>query len=748
MELIDNDGFMSPASNAASSPIKVPVQIPSMDVPSSPMRYSKNQSNKPKARPTVTPRTFTRFFTPRPSRAKTGRVGASRQALRDITAAAANQKSNPRLSSRQQDSIRLFEDADDIAIRARKRRKACPPISSETTPDRSSPLKRISANTPKCLNENGSDSGSDQETYDTEDDNVQYKTTNQPKVMQRVEPIVRSRIPGVVHDLLYRQSGLGTTTQQRSPLFNGQDWQYETSNFYTTPKDRHVCDNLGDPTEHAMPFCAVGCNRNSLMAIGDEEGGIRLLETARFSKPHFHKAYLTFRPHSNAILDLAFSPDDLLLATASGDQTSQIIDMPTQRAICTLAIHSSSLKQVMFQPGSSSVIATSSRDGNVGLWDLRCKGSERPVRDLRISLDGPESGHTSGGKTIYGAHIDAIMGAHASRASLPSPNMPKVAEPTTTHDVPSKTERPSRRGDVSITAMAFLQADREHLLVTASEADATVKLWDLRTTHSRLRTGYSVALSSTQQPHSHTKHRHFGITSMALGGDSGRIYTLCRDNTVYAYSTAHLILGNAPELDRSNTSHSLGTRRSRFAHTTEKEGLGPIYGFRHPQMHATTFYVRLAVRPAKDDQSELLAVGSSDGCAVVWPTDERYMRHHDVDTGNRKVDHSGSGNPYATPPTSAALSRPPLSRFPSSRLGDTIPIYSHGTPLVRGHSREVTAVSWAHGGEFVSVSDDFTVRCWREDAERARGLRTQGEGEGRRWGCGWADVDEKWDDLR
>lgn len=121
---------------------------------------------------------------------------------------------------------------------------------------------------------------------------------------------------------------------------------------------------------------------NSLIAVGDEDGGIRLLESAKDEKPEFSEPYLKFRPHTNAILDLAFSPDDLLLATASGDQTSQVIDMPNQRAIFTMAGHVSSVKQVCFQPGSSSVIASSSRDGSVQIWDLRCRGFDAPVRDI------------------------------------------------------------------------------------------------------------------------------------------------------------------------------------------------------------------------------------------------------------------------------------------------------------------------------------------------------------------------------
>src|ERR1700748_78449 len=97
---------------------------------------------------------------------------------------------------------------------------------------------------------------------------------------------------------------------------------------------------------------------------------------AGFSKPH-----LIFQPHAaNAIMDLAFSSDDSLLATASGDQTAQIIDVRTQSAVFALCKHTSSVKQICFQPGNDKVIATSSRDGTVQLWDLRCSGASVNTR--------------------------------------------------------------------------------------------------------------------------------------------------------------------------------------------------------------------------------------------------------------------------------------------------------------------------------------------------------------------------------
>ncbi|KAL8818691.1 MAG: hypothetical protein Q9223_002728 [Gallowayella weberi] len=734
---MDNDTLPSPLASVSTSADTVE----DGDVPSSPIRPSKSDGGKPKARPTVTPRTFTRFFTPRSSFTRGGKIGASRQALKDITASAANRNPSVRGRPLGKDPISIFEDAENNSVPARKKRKTQEPLSPVVTLAGSSPLKRLSEPASKTMQDSYIEDDSELTDDHVEEENpLQAKVVHQPTEIQSPRPIVRSKQRGAVVGLLSRELGLEAPIRHRLPLCHGQDPQYETANFYSTPKDSHPCVNLNDASLHALPFCIASCNTESLVAVGDEEGGIRLLETAKAGNPGFDKPYLTLRPHVNAILDLAFSPDDLLLATASGDQTSQVIDMPTQHTIHTMTGHTGTLKQVMFQPGRSSVVATSSRDGSVRIWDLRCKGFDTPVHNLHVSLDGPGASDTSRGlpkNMIYTRCVDAIIGVHSSGGSL-APSLCRATDSNATNDLPSKSEPRSRNGDVSVTAMSFLSPGREHLLLTASEADATVKLWDLRATYSHRRSTKPIPLSSTRQPQHHTRYRHFGITSMALSGDSARLYTLCRDSTIYAYSTAHLILGHAPEL---SSTPPVGFHKSRFRHTTEKEGLGPIYGFRHPQFHATSFYVRLAVRSAKDDRSELLAVGSSDMAAVVFPTDERYMQRSPSRT---RLEPTATFSPLTPPPSASRLSLPRVSS--SSHINDTIPIYNHGTALVRGHKDEVTAVNWAHGGELVTVSDDFTARCWREDGATARGLRMVGEGEGRRWRCGWADEGEGLDD--
>ncbi|KAI4185787.1 MAG: hypothetical protein L6R41_003902 [Letrouitia leprolyta] len=119
--------------------------------------------------------------------------------------------------------------------------------------------------------------------------------------------------------------------------------------------------------------------------------------------------------------------------------------MPPQRASYTLAAHKSSVKQVKFQPGNASVIATCSRDGSIRIWDLRCQGSQAPAQEIRVSLDGPEDSKAASG--------------------------------------PAK-------------SMTLLSPRHEHLLISASEGDASVKLWDLRTTHTLRRSTATVTASS------------------------------------------------------------------------------------------------------------------------------------------------------------------------------------------------------------------------------------------------------------
>lgn len=424
---------------------------------------------------------------------------------------------------------------------------------------------------------------------------------------------------------------------------------------------------------------------------------------------------------------MVFSQDDNLLATASGDQSARVVDVTKQTTLAILDDHSASLKQVRFQPGSnsSSVLATSSRDGAVQIWDLRCKGIS-PKQSWNAGVrNGPIT--RSGTPPTYGRPIYSIHDAHRQVDRI-LVNQQVVAG----NDTPGRGEVAGRIGDVSVTAISFLPEGNEHLLLTASEADTSVMLWDLRCLHSKANRKNQVAISKTRQPESHNQWRHFGINSINVGGDGSRLYALCKDNTIYTYSTSHLILGHAPELSLDNPGRRLPPQET-------KEGLGPMYGFRHPKLHATSFYVKSALRTAKQGKSEMLAVGSSEGCAILFPTDERYLPK---DRSRDRQYLNTSAPNFSRQP---GLRRNESSFGLGARVQETIPISTNGTPLIRGHDREVGSLTWSADGDLVTVGDDFIIRRWRE-GEDARDLRIGGEAEGRRWGCGWAKVSEQYDE--
>jgi WD40 repeat protein len=378
------------------------------------------------------------------------------------------------------------------------------------------------------------------------------------------------------------------------------------------------------------------------------------------------------------------------------------------------------------------VLATSSRDGSVYVWDLRCRGSDRPAREVHVALNGdvPVAGPVS--KTMtYAVRTNGFTNAHQ--------NAYKLRRPCLGGDAPSRTEKCRETAGVSITAISFLPSGQEHLLLSACESNSTVKLWDLRSTYNSRANAKQMPLSSTCEPDSH-RWRQWGIGSMNISSDGARLYTLCKDNTIYAYSTAHLVLGSAPELSSS-------TSRPRKLAKAET-GLGPLYGFRHPKFHASTFYVKSSLRPARLQHTEILAVGSSDGCAVLFPTDERYLSQSMQNGTSGKSEQDLAGNASLLQRDSIQHSRLPSSRSSSALLGasmlanDTIPIYYYGTALIRGHDNmEVGPLTWTIDGELVTSCDDYTIRCWREGND-ARDLRNGGEASGRRWRCGWADVED------
>ncbi|OBT56087.1 hypothetical protein VE04_04161, partial [Pseudogymnoascus sp. 24MN13] len=599
-------------------------------------------SSKEKRLTSITPRKFTRFFTPRshgPSAA-----GSSRRILFDVTAPANNRRGVQSSPIRPLNTIADQENSPISFTRDMKRRKLLhtpePTLSEKNSPCDDPFSSHVGDMTPEYgFSSSFAAEGFERSTCelsthpDYDDDAPRCTISEEPSIGRYALPVRRAASRGLAGNLL--RSRHGSIPSRRhdtsSPI---SDWQDETASFYSRPADTHFCSSIEGP-DRCIPFCVASCNTNSLMAVGDEEGRIRILESAKESQPAFKDIYVSFRPHSNAIIDMCFSQDDSLIATASGDQTSRVIDMATQTTISVLSNHTASLKQVRFQPGAAnnSVLATSSRDGSVQIWDLRCKGMEGPpTAPPPLPAPCPLSPPPT---------AQPVARSQGAQATSPSQHSPSSQQGTST----------------------FFSRPPNLMLPSSSGTSA----------HSSGPRRRPTPISSTALPRSHSQWRHFGVSSLNISGDGSRLYSLCKDNTVYAYSMAHLILGRAPDLASRNPPR-------RHALAREQEGLGPLYGFRHKKLHVTSFYVKSALREAREGKAEMLAVGSSDGCTILFPTDERYHRGGGAAPSSAALDiESDDGQPQL----------PPLrTQSDAPRVADDIPIYTNGTPLVRGHDRE------------------------------------------------------------
>jgi WD40 repeat protein len=672
--------------------------------------FSPRRSPRVKKPPPITPRRFNRFFTPRAVKAPTGNGRKPlRTALRDIPKAALNVRQN-----------------DPSTPGPRKRRKidfSSPSISIPSSPIRHVGFLPGSQDPIPDTDEEEKEEEELEVEVEVEDDS-EATTDIGEEDMSNHSKVNRYTRQGLSAGILSLRLG----GRQRPVIPQAKQlWLHETANFYSSPTDVNV--DVWEPQQYRniLPFCVTSCNTNSLVAVGDEEGYIRIIDSADEFSSQFSRSHLVFKPHDNAIMDLAFSDDDSLIATASGDQNCHVIDVKEQKSIYSLSGHSSSVKRVQFQPGNPHMLVTCARDGDVVIWDTRQNPQDAPPNTIEAEI----TSHIKG----TGPHC-RIENAHMSKLQ------PRLGS--------------FGRADFSVTSLSFINPSRPHLFVTASESDSIVKLWDMRSTH-RFR-NRTVPISTSAEPKSHQIHRRFGITSLAMNTDSSILYTLCRDHTIYAYSTSHLILGSAPELSETSKPFTPLNKRS----PDSKAGLGPMYGFRHPALQIGTFYPKLSVRKATDSHPELLAAGSSVDCAVLFPPHPRYLNSH-----SRAIPSSDLGPSAPTRPRMARMDSQSASlefilrraRYNTTQSGrgrgmasasgaaDDLPIHYNGTPLFHGHSKEVTGVSWSSEGNLVSISDDYKVRCWREDEREARRVRTGRFGDGEmRVGWGWSGVGVGWDD--
>src|SRR5579859_62688 len=100
---------------------------------------------------------------------------------------------------------------------------------------------------------------------------------------------------------------------------------HEARYFFSRPIDMHNVQM--ESGEGTFPFAVQCCNStptdllckwmlmlaNSLMAVSDEAGAVRLLDTAATQETGITKEYIRMQCHDNAVFDISWSADDMKL---------------------------------------------------------------------------------------------------------------------------------------------------------------------------------------------------------------------------------------------------------------------------------------------------------------------------------------------------------------------------------------------------------------------------------------------------
>jgi hypothetical protein len=197
-------------------------------------------SRKPKRPPPITPKRFTRFFTPRNSKDVSSRtaLSSSGRQLQDITRAALNRShAATRTTPRKTVNFADVENQMHTPQSSARKRKTLY-LSPETSPVQSSPSKRSRYVTPPSI-------------AILEDAPV----FDEPAVFP--VPVRRLRSLGGASRTLQRSFGGILSVGRGFRRDHCSSWQDQTADFYSSADDLHQL------SPSATPFCTASCNSTS-----------------------------------------------------------------------------------------------------------------------------------------------------------------------------------------------------------------------------------------------------------------------------------------------------------------------------------------------------------------------------------------------------------------------------------------------------------------------------------------------------
>ena len=241
---------------------------------------------------------------------------------------------------------------------------------------------------------------------------------------------------------------------------------------------------------HSGEVRSVAFSPDSLLLVSaSRDATIKLWETPS------RRGLATLRGHSSYVFYVAFSPDGSLLASTSDDQTIKLWEMPGGRELATLTGHSDDVFSAAFSPNGS-LLASASGDKTIKLWEIpggqelaTLTGHSAYVNSVAFSPDGLLLASASGDKTIKlwkmpDGHELASLTTHSKPVYSVtfSPDGSLLASASDDQDIklweiPGGQELATLIGHRDyVYSVAF---SPDSLLLASASGDKTIKLWEM-----------------------------------------------------------------------------------------------------------------------------------------------------------------------------------------------------------------------------------------------------------------------------
>ncbi len=198
--------------------------------------------------------------------------------------------------------------------------------------------------------------------------------------------------------------------------------------------------------EQAALWCVAFSPDDSVLAVGSEDGSVKLIDSASGSELH------TLIGHSGPVYSVAFSLDGKSLATGSKDSTVKLWDTAKGIELKTLDGHSDAVYSLAFSPDGT-MLASGSADRSVGVWYLLVDFERRSM-----------SGHAG---IVYSVAFSPDSGMLASGARDNTISVQPVTDKSNPLSLTGHTD--------FVRSVAY---SPDGTLVASGSGDNSVRLWD------------------------------------------------------------------------------------------------------------------------------------------------------------------------------------------------------------------------------------------------------------------------------